>query len=227
MRTILSWSGGKDCYWALRELGSDVVALLATYNVTTSRAAFHEVHIELLQTQADSLGLPLVRVALPEDASNAAYEPALLAGIAASREHFDLEAIAFGDINLAEIRAYRERVLADCGLELRFPLWGRRTAELAQAMLDSGMDAWVICIQDSVMPAAALYDWYSDEAFLAALPPGVDPCGENGEFHTFVVNGPGFAHEVRYTLAGVTSSRGYTSKILLPWDGPRQADGDP
>ena len=208
-RVLVSWSGGKDSALALAELLKDptihVVGLLTSVTRGYDRVSIHGVRRQLLEAQAESLGLPLMEIALEPDCSNAAYEAAFLASIAkAKRLHGVLDAIAFGDLFLADVRAYRERLLADTGLTLRFPLWGVPTPELAERCLSSGVHARLVCV-DTTQLAASFAGRLFDRVLLSELPPGVDPCGERGEFHTFVASAPGFREPVAYTVGEIVA----------------------
>jgi uncharacterized protein (TIGR00290 family) len=198
---VLSWSGGKDSALALAALRADarveVVALLTSITREVERVSIHGVRRELLEAQADALGLPVCELALPPRASNEVYEAAFRDAVARLRaEHPRLRRIAFGDLFLEDVRAYRERLVASMGLEAHFPLWGRPTKELAAEVVASGYVAHLVCVDTEQLPAAFAGRLY-DDTLLAALPPSVDPCGERGEFHTFVSDGPIFAHAIR------------------------------
>ena len=196
---VLSWSGGKDSAMALYELRRsdcyDIACLLTTVSQEFDRISHHGVRLDLLERQAEALGLPLETVMLPGPAcSNEEYEAIMTQAMQTYSER-GLETIAFGDIFLADIRAYRERHLAEAGMRGLFPLWHRDTAELAQRFLDLGFAARICCIDGRKLTEGFAGRSY-DAAFLAALPDGVDPCGEYGEFHSFVHDGPDFAQAV-------------------------------
>jgi uncharacterized protein (TIGR00290 family) len=206
-RVLVSWSGGKDSALALAALMEDpsvhVVGLLTSVTRRYDRVSIHGVRRALLEAQAESLGLPLTVIALEPDCSNAAYETAFLAGIDdAARLHGELGAIAFGDLFLADVRAYRERLLAGTGISSRFPLWGISTPEFAERCLSSGVHARLVCV-DTTQLAASFAGRLFDRALLSQLPPAVDPCGERGEFHTFVADAPGFRRQVRYSVGEI------------------------
>jgi uncharacterized protein (TIGR00290 family) len=210
VRVLLSWSGGKDGAMALGRLRRDptirVEGLLTTVSREFGRVSMHGVRRELVLDQADALGIPMfpVEVASPANdgdglgdfPSNAAYEEAF--GEALSRARGDgIDAIAFGDIFLADLRGYRETLLARAGLSGIFPLWGERTRDLLGALVEGGWRATVVCVDGARLPA----DWTGrviDETFARDLPASVDPCGENGEYHTFVHDGPGFSRPVGF-----------------------------
>jgi uncharacterized protein (TIGR00290 family) len=200
-RALMCWSGGKDSAMALHALQQDpavdVAALLTTLTEGYDRISMHGVRRELLQIQADRLGLPLRKVYIPQKADNAAYEAAMGAALQAERRQ-GARLVAFGDIFLEDLRAYRERNLARLGLKGLFPLWKRNTAELARAFVRQGFKAVVVCVDTRALdPSFAGRD--IDDQFLADLPRSVDPCGENGEFHSFVYDGPIFGQAVSFT----------------------------
>ena len=197
-KILLSWSGGKDSAWALHLLRRsdkfEVGGLLTTVNERFRRVAIHGFREELLERQAESTGLPLWKIDLPFPCSNGEYEARMATACArAVREGF--AGIAFGDLFLEEIRAYRVAKLAGTGLEPVFPLWGAPTAALAEEMMASGLRARLTCVDPRKIPASfAGREW--DAALLRELPTGVDPCGENGEFHSFTWAGPMFSKEI-------------------------------
>lgn len=202
---MLSWSGGKDSLLALERLraqGETVAGLLTTIT-EDDRIAMHGVPLELLQLQAEALNLPLVTCPVPAFPSNAVYEAALARAVDRFRS-LGIERIAFGDLFLADIRAYRESLCLRWGLTAVFPLWGFNTTELAQQFLAMGGHATICC--------AAREDWVGqayDADFIARLAGNIDPCGENGEFHTFVTDGPGFSRPVPGSVAGRTQRHGF------------------
>ncbi len=173
-----------------RAANVDVVGLMTTVNAAADRVAMHAVRRELLEAQARAVGLPLHAVDIPSPCPNDVYEAAMAGAIARARSE-GVDTIVFGDLFLADIRAYREQMLADTGIAPVFPLWQRPTRTLASDMLDAGIRAIVTCVDPRQAPAE-LAGREFDAELLASLPPGVDPCGENGEFHTFVFDGPGF-----------------------------------
>lgn len=195
---LLSWSGGKDAAWALHALrqsaGVEVVGLLTTITEGYERVAMQGIRVEVLHAQAAAAGLPAIEAWMPQRADNAAYEATFAAGLAQARERWPgIGTIAFGDLFLADIRAYREALCARLGWTPLFPLFGSDTARLARQMIAGGLRASLCCVDTTQLDARfAGRDF--DESLLAGLPPGVDPCGENGEFHTCVAAGPMFAH---------------------------------
>ena len=211
MRVVVSWSSGKDGALALHRLRGrrevTIAALVTTVNERRRRVAIHGVREAVLDAQAAALGLPLVKVPLPEPCPNAVYEAG--AGV---------QAVAFGDIFLADVRAYRERLLARAGLAGLFPLWGEDSAALAAEMIATGIRARISAIQRDRLGTGFLGRRF-DEALLADLPPGVDPCGENGEFHSCVEDMPGFAAPMRL-VTGRRVLRGAAAWIDLKPAGP-------
>jgi uncharacterized protein (TIGR00290 family) len=197
---VLSWSGGKDSSLALAALRKDerieVVGLLTSVTRGYDRISIHGVRRALLDAQAEALGLPLFEVSLEPDCTNESYEAAFHAAVERIRAaHPALRRIAFGDLFLEDVRAYRERLLATAGLSGLYPLWGRDTAALAEEFVAAGYRAHLVCVDTSQLSsdfAGASFD----AALLATLPPDVDRCGERGEFHTFVSDGPIFARPV-------------------------------
>jgi uncharacterized protein (TIGR00290 family) len=171
--------------------GQDVVALLTTITRDYGRVSMHGVPLDILDCQAERTGLPRISVEIPAQCSNEEYERAFLEA-ARRAAGSGIAAIAFGDLFLEDIRAYRERLLAPTGVLPQFPLWGRNTRELAFEMIDGGLRAIVVCVDPARLPAPFAGRDY-DREFLRDLPEGVDPCGENGEFHTCVTGGPMFS----------------------------------
>lgn len=192
-RAVVSWSSGKDSALALVHAREqlDVVGLLTTTSRASSRerVAMHGVRRELLDAQARGLGLPLDVVELPAPCSNAEYEQAMR-GAVERMLAAGVEVVVFGDLFLADVRAYRERMLAGTGLRPVFPLWGRDTRDVAAAIVEAGIVATLTCVDLSKLPRTLLGRTF-DDALLAALPDGVDPCGEHGEFHSFAARMPG------------------------------------
>jgi uncharacterized protein (TIGR00290 family) len=201
---LLSWSGGKDSSLSLAALCADpdvrVVGLLTTITAGLDRIAVHGVRRSLLRDQADSAGLPLYEASIPAVCRNDDYEQAM--GIAferVRREHPALRRVAFGDLFLEDIRRYREDRLGALGLEAVFPVWGRDTRALADDFIAAGYRARLVCV-DTQQLSADFVGRELDRELLRELPDGVDPCGENGEFHTFVSDGPVFRRPVPYRL---------------------------
>ncbi|MGH9515500.1 MAG: ATP-binding protein [Terriglobales bacterium] len=197
-RILLSWSSGKDSAWTLRALRQkseyEIVGLLTTFNQEADRVAMHGVRRSLVAMQATAVGLPLWSVPLPWPCSNEQYE-SLMAETCAKAVGAGIEAIAFGDLFLEDVRAYRVRQMAETGLEPLFPIWGEPTRELAHRIVASGLKTILTCVDTRKLDAAFAGRQF-DEQFLSALPDGVDPCGEKGEFHSFVYAGPMFSYEI-------------------------------
>lgn len=194
MKVLLSWSSGKDSAWALHLLNvrhpGAVCALLTTVNEAVDRVAMHAVRRDVLAAQARAAGLPLRIVPIPHPCPNEVYEERMGAAVAAAVEDGFTHA-AFGDLFLEDVRRYREERLAGTGLEPLFPVWGVPTAGLAQEMIDNGLRAHLACIDTRVLDRRFVGRTF-DRELLRELPAGVDPCGENGEFHTCVCAGPMF-----------------------------------
>lgn len=217
-RALVAWSSGKDCAWALHEVRRagevEVVGLLTTVTEAFARVSMHAVREALLDRQAAAAGLPCRKVRLPWPCPNDAYEARMGEAIAAARAE-GVTHVVFGDLFLPDVRAYREAKLAGSGVAPLFPLWGRDTGRLAREMLDGGLRATLTCVDPRQLdPALAGRPF--DRALLDALPAGVDPCGENGEFHTFAWAGPMFAAPVPVVPGEVVLRDGFVFADLLP-----------
>ena len=216
-RVLLSWSSGKDSAWALhmlrRRSDVDVVGLLTTINERFNRVAMHAVRTDLLRRQAESAGLPVRLISLPFPCGNEVYEERMRAAIGAAQAD-GIEGIAFGDLFLADVRQYRERMMEGTGIAPLFPLWGRPTAELAREMTAGGLRAQITCIDPRCLPASLAGKEY-DLDFLKTLPAGVDPCGENGEFHSFAFDGPMFKRPVEFAIGETVERDGFVFTDLL------------
>jgi uncharacterized protein (TIGR00290 family) len=192
---LLSWSSGKDSAWSLQVLRQraeyEVVGLLTTFNDVSDRVAMHAVRRELVERQAAGTGLPLWGVPLPWPCSNEQYE-SVMARTCAQAAAEGIEGVAFGDLFLEEVREYREKQMRNTGLEPIFPLWGLPTHALAEEMIAAGMGAKLTCIDTAKLDRSFVGRDF-DAALLSALPGEVDPCGERGEFHSFVYRGPMFS----------------------------------
>ncbi|MDQ3036795.1 MAG: adenine nucleotide alpha hydrolase [Myxococcota bacterium] len=214
----VSWSSGKDAAWALhvaRARGEvEIVGLLTTVNEAFDRVAMHGVRRELLIAQAEATGLPVHVVPLPWPCSNERYEERMKAAITTAREAGVTQMI-FGDLFLEDVRRYREEKLAGTGIEPIFPLWGEPTDALARTMIDAGVRAHVVTLDPTTVPRA-LAGRVLDRALLDALPEGVDPCGENGELHTFVSAGPMLARDIAVRLGEIVEREGFVYADLLP-----------
>jgi uncharacterized protein (TIGR00290 family) len=207
MKTLVSWSSGKDSAWmvhVLRTRGVPIAALLTTVNEAADRVAMHAVRTDLVEAQAEAIGVPLWRVPIPSPCPNEVYERAMAAAVArAVAEGFTH--VAFGDLFLEDIRQYREQRLAGTGLTPIFPLFGADTSALAREMMAAKLRARLTCVNPKHLPREfAGRDF--EPALLAELPPSVDPCGENGEFHTFAYDGPMFARPIPIAT-GITMER--------------------
>ena len=218
-KVIVSWSGGKDSAWTLHTLRQQpevysVAGLLTTINQQFNRIAMHGVRRELLEAQADAVGLPLWVVPLSSPCSNEHYERRMLNALAFVR-NLGIDAIAFGDLYLQDIRQYRENQFGQCGLELLFPIWGIPTRELSEEMLASGLKARLTCVDPRVVPVEYAGRDY-DGQLLAELPPSADPCAENGEFHTFVYAGPMFRKNINIVAGETVERDGFIFSDLLP-----------
>jgi uncharacterized protein (TIGR00290 family) len=222
MRALVAWSSGKDSAWALAEVrrdpGIEVVGLLTTITSDYARVSMHGVREEVLEAQARAAGLPLRRVAIPAGCVNADYERAMGEAMRRARED-GVTHVVFGDLFLADVRAYRERMLAGSGIAPLFPLWGRNTAKLARKMIGEGLAATVVCVDPRHL-AESFAGRAFDATFLADLPPNVDPCGENGEFHTCVTDGPMFAAPLAVRAGQVVQREGFVFADLLPRQTP-------
>jgi len=193
-KVIFSWSGGKDCALALREILADqnycVIALLTTVTEDYDRISMHGVRRELLEKQAESLGLPLEIVYIPKNSSNEVYESRLEKSLVKYKE-LGIIGVVFGDIYLEDLRQYREKNLARLDLKGIFPLWKNETSELMNNLITLGFEAVTVCV-DTSMLSASFVGRKIDQEFIAELPNTVDKCGENGEYHSFVFDGPIF-----------------------------------
>ncbi len=219
---LLSWSSGKDSAWTLHLLSQNpdlrVVALLTTFNRAADRVAMHAVRRSLVEAQAERTGLPLWPVELPWPCANADYEE-LLGGTCRRARAEGIHAVAFGDLFLRDIREYRERQMQGTGLELLFPLWELPTGALARHMIAAGIKAKVTCVDPRHLDRSfAGRDF--DRGFLQSLPPNVDPCGENGEFHTFVYDAPCFSAPIAVQTGTVVERDGFVFADVLDSTGP-------
>jgi uncharacterized protein (TIGR00290 family) len=217
-RAWVSWSSGKDSALALHRARIDrdleVVGMVCTVDQGADRVAMHAVRRTLLLAQADRLGLPVRVVELPWPCPNATYE-ALMAEALADATDDGVERIVFGDLFLADIREYRERMLAGTGIAPQFPLWMNPTDRLAHEMLDVGIRAVITCV-DPKQLSGALAGRAFDADLLRDLPDGADPCGENGEFHTFVWDAPDFSSPIPVTTGEVVERDGFVFCDIVP-----------
>lgn len=219
-KVLLSWSSGKDSAWSLGELRRDpeveLVGLLTTLNSDADRVAMHAVRRELLRAQAEAAGLPVMEIDLPWPCSNDDYEK-LMADACAQAVAQGVSHIAFGDLFLPDVREYREQKLQGTGLQALFPLWGQDTRELSAKMVAAGLKAVLTCVDPKQLDPAFAGREY-DAKLLAELPAGVDPCGENGEFHSFVYAGPMFRHEIPIERGEVIERDGFWFADVTPAD---------
>ena len=211
--TLLSWSGGKDAAYALFEIltthdvngepidtktaavdGELPVALLTQIDDGTDRSSMHGVRQSLYARQADAIGLPIEYLRLPTEPSNEAYEAAVSAAFERYRER-GVREVVYADLHLEDVRAYRERLLEDSALDGRWPLWGRETRQVVESVIDAGFEAILVAVDANALDAS-FAGRTLDERLLEDLPPDVDPAGEGGEFHTFVIDGPYFDESV-------------------------------
>lgn len=219
-RVLLSWSSGKDSAWTLHVLRGhadvEVVGLLTTFNEEADRVATHAVRRALVESQAAATGLPLWTVQLPSPCTNEVYEQRMAAAFTRPRAE-GVSHVAFGDLFLEDIRAYRMAQLAAAGLEPLFPIWcgPEGTGALANAMLDGGLRAILACVDPRHVPPE-LAGREFDRRLLAELPASVDPCGERGEFHTFCYGGPMFRDDVRVDVGEVVLRDGFCFADLTP-----------
>ena len=216
-KVLLSWSSGKDSAWALHCLQQrgeyQVAGLLTTLNAAFDRVAMHSTRRALLEAQAKAADLPLYSVPLPWPCSNQHYETAMRSACEAAVAE-GIEAMAFGDLFLEDVRRYREEKLQGTGLQPIFPVWGLDTRQLAQEMIASGLRARIVCVDPKKLPAEfAGRDFDAD--FLRDLPEGVDPCGENGEFHSFVFAGPMFREPIPIESGEVVERDGFVFADVL------------
>jgi uncharacterized protein (TIGR00290 family) len=208
---VLSWSGGKDSALALHALRNEhrrePIALLTTVTEQYDRISMHGVRGELLRAQARATRIPLAEVSIPPRCPNEVYEQRMAQALASSQLD-GADEVAFGDLFLEDIRAYREQRLASAGKRALFPVWGRDTSSLARAFIRDGFEAVIVCVDPRQLDPAFAGRRF-DEELLADLPESVDPCGENGEFHTFVYAGPIFAEPIACELGEVITREGF------------------
>ncbi|MCK5001857.1 MAG: adenine nucleotide alpha hydrolase [Gammaproteobacteria bacterium] len=204
-KTLMSWSSGKDSAWALYQLQKnpeiDLVGLFCTVNKEFDRVAMHGVRVELLQKQADSIGLPLEIIEIPYPCSNIEYEE-IMGDFVEKAKQDKVEHFAFGDLFLEDIRNYREEKLKNSGIKAIFPIWGIPTNELSREMINSGLRTVITCIDPRQTPKEFTGKEFND-SFLDSLPETIDPCGENGEFHSFVFDGPMFKEEINIVVGDI------------------------
>ncbi|HLJ73758.1 MAG TPA: ATP-binding protein [Thermoanaerobaculia bacterium] len=218
LKTLLSWSSGKDSAWTLYRLQRDpryeIAGLVTTINAAADRVAMHAVRTELLRAQARAARLPLWELQIPSPCSNDEYEAVMRRAVARA-EAEAMDCFAFGDLFLEDIRAYREKQLAPTKLQPIFPLWRIDTTQLAREMIDGGLRARITCVDPRALPPAFAGREF-DHALLDDLPASVDPCGERGEFHTFAYAGPMFREPLRIESGVIVERDGFVFADLLP-----------
>jgi uncharacterized protein (TIGR00290 family) len=215
-KMVLSWSGGKDsalALWTMREQGIEPTALLTTVTEDYDRVSMHAVRRELLEAQAAAVGVPLVEVLIPAACVNEVYEERMAAALD-SPPLAGVEEFAFADLFLEDIRAYREERLAAVGRRASFPIWGRETGALARAFVDAGFEATLVCVDPRQIDPSFCGRAF-DADLLRDLPESADPCGENGEFHTFVTAGPIFSAPVPVEHGETVERDGFVFHDLL------------
>ena len=217
-RTLLSWSSGKDSAWALHLLKQDpavdLVGLYTVYNEKYDRASMHATRLDLLDLQAKAADMPLELIALPDPCSNEQCDAVMKAFVESARSH-DITHMAFGDLFLEDVRQYRINQLEGTGIEPLFPLWQMPTNALAERILDAGVEAYISSVDLSKLDADyAGKSW--DKALVRDLPPGTDPCGEHGEMHTIVVDGPMFDHRIPITIGETVTRGGFAFADIVP-----------
>lgn len=210
-KTWLSWSSGKDSAWALHVLGQskeyEVTGLFTTINSAFERVAMHAVRVGLLHEQARAVGLPLYLIEIPYPCSDEQYATTMTDFLARAKDE-GVQCMAFGDLYLQDVRRYREERMQGTGIKPVFPLWGRPTRPLLEEMLAGGLRACLTCVDPRVLPAEFAGRELTLE-LLASMPPNIDPCGENGEFHSFVFAGPMFVHPLDIEMGEVVMRDGF------------------
>ncbi len=218
-RVVLAWSSGKDSAWTLHCLRQadevDVVGLLTTFNETFDRVAMHAVRRVLVEQQAEQTGLPLFSVPIPWPCSNEDYEKAMELSINQLTNEHKVTHIAFGDLFLEDIRAYREEKMMGLDIKPLFPIWGLDTQQLAADMIASGLKAKITCVDPRKLPGKLAGRTF-DREFLQELPADVDPCGENGEFHSFTYQGPMFKNNIPIQLGEIVERDGFVFADIKP-----------
>jgi len=220
-RVLVSWSSGKDSAWSLRRLLADeryeVAGLLTTVLEPAGEVTMHGVPAELLRLQAGRLGLPLLEVAIPDPCTEEQYA-AVMEQSVRDMKRMGVAAVAFGDLFLEDLRARREERMGGTGIGTLFPLWASPTRALAREMITSGLKATLVSVDTSALDASYLGRAFSLD-LIESLPEGVDPCGENGEFHTFVHGAPFFAADIPFRLGDVRAGAGFARIAVHPAGG--------
>jgi uncharacterized protein (TIGR00290 family) len=210
-KALIAWSSGKDSAWALHEVRRsgdyDVVGALTTVSETFSRVSMHGVRNELLAAQLDAVGLQPTLVHIPFPCPNDVYESRMETTLAAAKAS-GVTHVIFGDLFLEDVRAYREQKLAGSGITPLFPLWQRPTAALAREMIEAGVETYLVCVDLKQLPKTFAGRRF-DQKLLADLPPDADPCGEKGEFHTFVAGGPMLSRKIPVQAGDVVEREGF------------------
>ena len=217
-KVLMSWSSGKDSAWALHKLQQnpdiDLLGLFCTVNKEFDRVAMHGVRVGLLQKQADSIGLPLQIIEIPNPCSNADYET-IMGQFVERAKSDNIDCFAFGDLFLEDVRNYREEKLKGSGIKPIFPIWGMPTDKLSREMISSGLRTVITCINPKQTPKQFIGREF-DDGFLDELPDTVDPCGENGEFHSFVFDGPMFKEKIEIVVGDIVQREGFIFADVLP-----------
>lgn len=217
-RTYVSWSSGKDCafaLWQARKAGDfDICGLLTTTNESVDRVAMHGTRNDLMRRQAEALGLPVLEVGLPWPCSNEDYATRMMAACETMKAD-GVSHVVYGDLYLEDIRAYRDEKMAQANLTAVYPLWKQDTRQLARDMISARLKAVVVCIDPKKLGPRFAGRWF-DQAFLDDLPGGVDPCGENGEFHTCVVDGPMFSAPISVEVGETVERNGFVYADVIP-----------
>jgi len=217
-KALIAWSSGKDSAWALHEVRGagdyDVVGALTTVTETFGRVSMHGVREDILRAQHEAIGLPSVIVPIPYPCPNEIYEARMAAALEQSKRD-GVTHVIFGDLFLEDVRAYRESKLAGTGITPLFPLWQRPTDALAREMIAAGVETYLVCVDLKQLPRPFAGRRF-DAALLADLPGGVDPCGENGEFHSCVVAGPMFSRRIGVTVGETIERDGFAYTDLIP-----------
>ncbi len=218
MRVVLSWSSGKDSAWTLYELQQseniEIVGLLTTINSEFNRVAMHAVREELLDAQAKAVGLPLFKVPLPWPCSNSEYESAIKSAFEQIRIEHRVTHIAYGDLFLEDVRQYRIDLMKGTKLTPLFPIWGLPTKELSKSMVNSGLFAYLTCVNPKQLSEKFSGHKFNSD-FLSAIDDDIDPCGENGEFHTYVYDGPMFKSKVPVQTGETVKRDGFVFTDLM------------
>jgi uncharacterized protein (TIGR00290 family) len=218
-RVVLAWSSGKDSAWALYRLRQasevELVGLLTTFNQAFNRVAMHGVRHELVEQQAIQAGLPLFSVPIPWPCSNEEYEKAMSSSLYGLIEEQKITHVAFGDLYLEDIRSYREEKMQGMDVEPLFPIWGLDTRELAEDMIAAGLQAKITCLDPNKLSRDFAGKTF-DREFLNRLPDDIDPCGENGEFHTFAFQGPMFNSNISIESGEIVDRDGFVFADIKP-----------